>query len=285
MKKLLLVLFLVVTPMFAADTKISALTAGGAVQDADLFPIARSGANFSVLGSAFCRVASCTMTAPIVADASLTNTGYLRVGSTSASFFFLDAGGTATAGFNLLDGTVDFYTGTGGVQVIVARTLDTELRLGSGKQITWSSNANPTAAVAADVGLARSGAAVARVTDGSSGLGYIIAGVPIEANTGTKAPIVIESGELYTNTGDGDGSIVNLPNDPTIGTTYSFALTAAQTVTINAASGETIIDTGSSGTSTAAGAIGDTLQLVAVTGGPGAVWMVTKKTGSWTVTP
>jgi hypothetical protein len=113
------------------------------------------------------------------------------------------------------------------------------------------------------------------------GLGYSIGGQVVEANAATKAPTIVESGELYTNTGDGDGSIINLPNDPTIGTQFRVALTVAQTVTINAATGESIQDGATNAASRAASAIGDTIHLIAVTGGSGAVWMVVSKTGTW----
>jgi len=129
----------------------------------------------------------------------------------------------------------------------------------------------------------RDSAAVTRFSGTGAGttLGYTLSGQVVEANAATKAPTIVESGELYTNTGDGDGSIINLPDDPTIGTQFRVALTVAQTVTINAAAGESIQDAGTNAASRAASAIGDSIHLIAVTGGSGAVWMVVSKTGTW----
>ena len=129
----------------------------------------------------------------------------------------------------------------------------------------------------------RAAAGVTQFSASSAGttLGYVIGGQVVEANATTKAAAITESGELYTNTGDADGSIINLPNDPTIGTQFRVALTVAQTVTINAAAGESIQDAGTNAASRAASAIGDSIHLIAVTGGSGAVWMVVSKTGTW----
>jgi hypothetical protein len=98
----------------------------------------------------------------------------------------------------------------------------------------------------------------------------------------TLAVTAAHSDQFFTNTGDADGSVFNLPNDPQAGLEYTFALTVAQTVTINAAAGESIQDAGTNAASRTASAIGDTIRLVAVTGGSGAVWMVISKTGTWT---
>jgi hypothetical protein len=172
-----------------------------------------------------------------------------------------------------------FVTG-GSAQDAFLSSSTHNLSITAAGQFAFSSGTN--AETAPDTGLARSAAAVTRATDGSAGLGYSIFGQAVEANAATKAPTIVESGELYTNTGDADGSIINLPDDPTIGTQFRVALTVAQTVTINAATGESIQDAGTNAASRAASAIGDTIHLIAVTGGSGAVWMVVSKTGTWT---
>lgn len=353
------ILVLLATSGYAQGTKISALTDGSPMQDGDLVPIARGGSNFSIPGSDLCRVADCTMTAPILgvtgctspmfgftddANAGLclsevdalilspdtsatTSSGRVALGSNNALFGFYDgssllngtfvnatgpiwfvgnvavasltslslsstvpflapAGSDSAPSYSFSGGPSSGWYGSGaGLRASVGGTNGFFVGSGgvgfqSGGGIFWSSGADPGSSF--DTGLARSAAGVVRHTNGSTGLGYSIGGVSVEANTGTKAPTVVESGELYTNTGDADGSTINLPNDPTIGTQYRVALTVAQTVTINAAAGETIQDVGTSGTSTSAGAIGDTIHLVAVTGGSGAIWMVVSKTGTWT---
>ena len=111
----------------------------------------------------------------------------------------------------------------------------------------------------------------------TNGLGYIV-----DPNTGTLGLNTTFS-EMVTNTGDGDGSIVNLPDNPTVGVAYCVVLTVAQLVTVNAFSGETVTDGSTSGTAIAADAAGEAMCLVAATGGSGAIWAVLSKTGTWTI--
>jgi len=409
MKRLILALLFVAQPLFAADTKISALAAGGAVQDADQFPIARGAANFQVLGSAFCRAASCTMTAPILGPdgtagappfsfsttptAGMYLSGANTLGWSTSSTLrlslsttaitstlpFLAPSGTESApgvAFSAATGQGFYNVGSGFTGLTSAGVQKwawggTEEIALSGSARNWSSSTTNLSA-ARDTGLARNSAGIVGVTNGGAGsgqldvgnagffrvvgasgnnagisqpsggdnasiyiapgglaansgfyrrgasvgielyagtpfialndafhlraaagvtqfsassagttLGYVIGGQVVEANATTKAAAITESGELYTNTGDADGSIINLPNDPTIGTQFRVALTVAQTVTINAAAGESIQDAGTNAASRAASAIGDSIHLIAVTGGSGAVWMVVSKTGTW----
>lgn len=110
----------------------------------------------------------------------------------------------------------------------------------------------------------------------------VITGYVVEANTGTKAATTAESREVYTNTGDGDGSIINLPNDPTVGTQFIVAVVAAQTITINTGAGESIFLAGTScGTDITGNDTGATLLIIAVTGGSGAQWNAVGS-GTWT---
>jgi hypothetical protein len=158
----------------------------------------------------------------------------------------------------------------------------------SAGQFQWSSG--EVGAVSADTGLARVAAANARATNGSTGLGYLTGGQLVEANAATKSPTVIESGELYTNTGDADGSTINLPNDPTIGTWFTVTATVAQDITLAPAAGETVMFGNTvCGTSFviggAATGIGDSVTVVAATGGSGAVWITTASAGTPVCTP
>lgn len=107
----------------------------------------------------------------------------------------------------------------------------------------------------------------------------------IEAVTATKTPTETEANETYTNTGDSDGSTITLPNNPTAGTTYNFGITVAQTQTIVANTGETLMHgTSTCSTSLTSNAIGSTITIVAMTGGSGAVWMTKGASGTWTCT-
>lgn len=106
----------------------------------------------------------------------------------------------------------------------------------------------------------------------------------VTANTGTATPAKIDSTKLFTNTGDGDGSSVTLPNDPTIGTCFEGAVTVAQNFDFTPSSGESIRDGASTGTTRIrSNTVGDTIRLCAVTGGSGAEWRVMSKIGTWTV--
>jgi hypothetical protein len=225
-------------------------------------------------GSGSLLVADGSSAAPAVAFASQPALGFFALGT---NIMGLTAAETADSGFALKFGAGNtvFAVGNDGVCCYFTRML-------SSGQFGWTSSSSD-ALQNPDTGLERAAAGVVRVTNGNDGatVGYFLSGVSVEANTGTKAPALDESGELYTNTGDADGSIINLPDNPTIGTQFRVALTVAQTVTINAASGETIQDAGTNAASRAASAIGDTIHLIAVTGGSGAVWMVVSKTGTW----
>jgi hypothetical protein len=75
-------------------------------------------------------------------------------------------------------------------------------------------------------------------TDGNSATGLRVARF-IEAVTTTKSASAVESNELYTNEGDADGATVNLPT-AAAGLCYTAVVQAAQTLTIDAAAGDTI---------------------------------------------
>ena len=108
----------------------------------------------------------------------------------------------------------------------------------------------------------------------------------VEANTGAKSPSALENAELYTNTGDADGSSVTLLNDPTVGSTVSVAVTAAFALTVAAGSGETLkYGSSTCGTSLVSSTVGSTATFVAATGGSGAIWVTTSSLGVWVCTP
>lgn len=159
--------------------------------------------------------------------------------------------------------------------------LNNEVTAASDSEIGFSSATNVANAI--DTGWVRDAANVFRATNGSTGLGYVLFGVPVEVNTATKSAAITESGECYTNTGDADGSTINLPNDPTVGTSICALLVVSQTVTIVPAAGETISDSGTAySTSCVADALGESITLVAATGGSGATWVPRSKVGTWT---
>lgn len=111
--------------------------------------------------------------------------------------------------------------------------------------------------------------------------GYVIANQLVTANTITASPTTANGNTIYTNTGDSDGSIISLPNDPTAGTTFWVAVDAAQTITINPAAGESIYLAGVAySTSISSSTVGSMVKLTAITGGSGGKW-VALATGTW----
>lgn len=108
----------------------------------------------------------------------------------------------------------------------------------------------------------------------------------VEANTGSKSPTARENNEVYTNTGDTDGSSITLLNDPNIGSVIHVAVTVAQTITISPSAGESLY-LGSSvcNTSITSNVIGSTITIFAATAGSGALWMSKGPTGTWVCNP
>lgn len=95
----------------------------------------------------------------------------------------------------------------------------------------------------------------------------------VEANTGTLNLAESDAGKYITNTGDTNGSAVNLPNDPTAGVVYSVGVTAAQTITLAPNTGETLYLNASSCTNLTSATVGSALSVVAAKGGSGGIWI------------
>jgi hypothetical protein len=105
----------------------------------------------------------------------------------------------------------------------------------------------------------------------------------VEAVTATKTTSLRESGEIYTNTGDTDGATITLVNDPTVGVWWRFAVTAAQTLTIVANTGETLKHGSSTcGTSLTSSTVGSTIEIWVPIGGSGGSAYTFGATGTWT---
>lgn len=126
----------------------------------------------------------------------------------------------------------------------------------------------------------------------AAGTGVVRAASPfvsfreVEVVTGTKTTTLAESGEVYTNTGDADGSTYTLLNDPTIGVQWTFVAMEAQTMTISPSTGETIEADGSVCADVRIGAaVGESLTLIAAEGGAGGVFTPIASHGGFTCTP
>jgi hypothetical protein len=105
-------------------------------------------------------------------------------------------------------------------------------------------------------------------------------GVPVVPVTTTAAPVAADSGSVFTNEGDADGATVTLPS-AAAGLGFAAYVQAAQTLTVTAASGDTIRI--ASSVTAAAGSItssvvGSAVVLQAINA---TEWVALSSTGSW----
>lgn len=299
-----------------ADTKISDLASGAPAQATDEFVAARAGSNVKLTFADLTTVPEINMPGSVDANDVLTIEAGDHTADRTLSLTASAAGVTANldsgqlvvtdtiradklqlapAGTSNASGFEDSGSGTiycrlndaassAGIVAEFGRVgNEGRLQVASTTQIGFV--AANVGAGNADTALARVSAGVMRVSNGSTGLGYLTSGVSVTPNTGTATPGITDSGKLYTNTGDGDGSQITLPNDPTIGTVFEAYAVENQAITIVPSAGESIRDGASTGsTSLVSATQGAWVRLVAVTGGAGAVWGVCGKIGTWNLT-
>ncbi len=175
---------------------------------------------------------------------------------------------------------VDVMTSPGGSLVARFDLTLGGMNLGTA-QITGGVNAS-----ARDVGFVRVAAAVWRASNGSTGVGSLLSGVLVEANTaGSGAPNVLlstESGTVLTNEGAAASNYHSLPT-AAAGYQFTFIAQDADGMRITAAAGDTIRDLAT--VSATAGFIqtavqGSTLTLISINA---TEWVVVAKQGTWTV--
>jgi hypothetical protein len=103
----------------------------------------------------------------------------------------------------------------------------------------------------------------------------------ISADTDNEAMTASQMGRIWTNTGDGDGTVFTLPEASTVlGQSVTFAVTVAQNLDVNPNDGTDQIMglTNAAGDAVRCATIGCTLTLTAVTAN---MWMVTSSYGTW----
>jgi hypothetical protein len=201
-----------------------------------------------------------------VGDGNSTTPGYAFTGETNSGLF---RSGGANLVMAVTGSNAVFFT-TGGIKI-------------PNSAVKWCTGAGCSVT---DTSLLRAtnGAGLRVTNDAFTAPLFISQAVELIANTATATPGATDSGRLYTNTGDGDGSSVTLPNDPTAGSCFEGAVTVAQNFDFTPSSGESIRDGASTGTTRIrSSTIGDTIRLCAVSGGSGAEWRVMSKTGTWTL--
>jgi hypothetical protein len=90
-----------------------------------------------------------------------------------------------------------------------------------------------------------------------------------------------QMGRIWTNTGDGDGTVFTLPEASTVlGQSVTFSVTVAQNLDVNPndATDQIMGLTNAAGDAVRNATIGGTLTLTAITAN---MWMVTSSYGTW----
>ncbi len=234
-----------------------------------------------------------------------TTTGTITVGGAGTQTINIGDGAaikTVTLGSNNSSSSTDILSGTGNLTVNDGAGAATT-SIGTGAT-TGTVTIGGTSAQTVTVG---AGAAAMTTTLGSTDTtstttinagsgGIVIAGdiagtgpastavglaAVLEAFTGADNVLTIaESGSVFTNTGDGDGSLHTLPEASTaLGCSYTFAVTVAQILTINPKDGTDQIQglTNGAGDSIASSAVGDCITLTAVQDD---IWVVSASNNS-----
>lgn len=188
-----------------------------------------------------------------VAPAAADGTAALTVdSSTSTSFVRLNDNGTVE-----IDG--DSGTGTNLLRLKFAGTQMFNF--------AWTGTFEGGAASSRDFNWAGG------ITTVAGGTGVIRAPLAVEAVTTTKTPAAGEGLEIYTNTGDADGALLPLTNDPTAGNCFYIALTVAQSFTITPGAGESLfMGADQCNASMTASGDGASVMVCAVVGGSGGQW-------------
>lgn len=160
------------------------------------------------------------------------------------------------------------------------------LSLGSTGQVVFTNNTLGSAG-SIDSGIARSAAAVLRFSNGSTGLGMVLAGTLVEANTaGVGSPNVltdVESGTLLTNEGTTAVNYHTLPTAAANVGPYTFVCQDADGIRIVANTGDTvrIFDkvSGAAGYAEST-TIGSTVTFNAINA---TEWVAVSALGTWSV--
>jgi hypothetical protein len=191
-------------------------------------------------------------------------------------------GWSSTANVN---GTLDLQLGRVAANVLgiyATSTTGSTIALASGQQVRWSGTTNPGGT--ADFGVARETTNVGRISDGTTGIGFLQHGWRTTAHsTSPVAVATTDAGRSYTNEGAAGEINFNLPG-AAAGLVYRFFVQAAQNLRVTAAAGDTIRLAGS--VSAAAGnivnaTIGGVVELQALNA---TEWLGTVIVGTWTVT-
>lgn len=272
----------------AGVTGLTTANAGDAIADNEI--IRGDGTN-GIQGSDI-TIADAAATVVAVAPTS-GNTIRITGGSASGGTLDLRSTSHATKGYIAIDGFTagiganannELFLYSNGVRVLEMYQATIPMCRSDG-QWAVASGAQVGGDAVPDVGFARAAAGDARVSNGSSGIGDLYHGVPVEANTaGSGAPNALaatESGAALTNEGTTAANYHTLPTSAA-GYRYTFVVQDADGMRIVANTGDTIrvIDK----VTAAAGyiestTIGSVVTLLAINA---TEWVATSIHGVWT---
>ncbi len=217
-----------------------------------------------------------------IGDGAAIKTVTLGSNNSSSSTVILSGTGNLTINDGAGAATTSVGTGatTGTITIGGSSAQTVTIAAGSAAMTTTLGSVNTTSTTTINAG---SGGIVIAGDIAGTGPSTTAVGLAavLEAFTGTDNVLTIaESGSVFTNTGDGDGSLHTLPEASTaLGCSYTFAVTVAQVLTINPKDGTDQIRglTNGAGDSIASSAIGDCITLTAVGDN---IWVVSANNNS-----
>ncbi len=257
------------------DLKITGAPAASALAAGDLLPCAQGGASKATTPAAIAAYVGPNLPTFILLGGGVglrNNSGDLEVRNAANTAYALISAQTLAA----LDGSA-YKAKLHSVSGVI---------IGTGAQLLFSSASSLGGVTSGDVGVVRSSAGVARVSDGSTGIGALGAAREIEASTaGVGSPNLLqatESRKAVTNEGAALEAYNTLPS-AAAGYEFAFICQAAAGIRIVANTGDAIRMGGAvsaSGGFIRSAVVGSTVTLVAINA---TEWIALSAVGTWTV--
>lgn len=239
---------------------------------------------YSSGGTGLATVASTVDGVVLLTDNAGTSFDRLQLGGTSASFPALKRNSSVLevkvaddSAFAIVR-SLSWQNGGGTADIGFNRN---GLSLAATFGIFWSSTAASSGS--ADIGMSRDAAGIARITNGSTGIGALTTALSIVPKTGNYTVVVTDSARLFTNTGAAGEVDFTLPA-AALGLVFEFSITVAQVLKVIANTGDTIriaASVSASAGNISASTIGNCVRLVCIAANK---WVAQSNEGTWTVT-